>query len=134
MVNYIGIVDGEGEVWGVVIPDFPGVHGGGPTAEAAVADATSALREVAADMVTSGEPLPTPTALGEIERRRAAEGEPTGPAVYIPLLLDKGRSVKANISLDAGLLESIDEEAKRRGLTRSAFLASAARDKIMGAT
>ena len=49
----------------------------------------------------------------------------------VPLLLDKARAVTANISIDAGLLESIDAEAKRRGLTRSAFLASAARDKIM---
>jgi len=38
--------------------------------------------------------------------------------------------VKANISLDAGLLEAIDEEAERRGLTRSALLTSAALDKI----
>lgn len=134
MVRYIGIVDGADDVWGVVIPDFPGVHGGGPTPEAAVADATSALREVAADMVSSGEPLPEPTDLGEIERRRVAGGEPMAPAVYIPLLLDKGRSVKANVSLDAGLLEIIDAEAKRRGLTRSAFLASAARAKIMSET
>jgi hypothetical protein len=50
--------------------------------------------------------------------------------ISVPLLLDRGRSVKANISLDAGLLETIDEEAKRRGLTRSAFLSSAAVEKI----
>ena len=48
----------------------------------------------------------------------------------IPLLLDKGRTVRANLTLDAGLLEEIDAEAQLRGLTRSAFLASAARDKI----
>jgi metal-responsive CopG/Arc/MetJ family transcriptional regulator len=39
--------------------------------------------------------------------------------------------VRANITIDAGLLESIDREAKLRGLTRSAFLASAAREKII---
>jgi hypothetical protein len=50
--------------------------------------------------------------------------------IMVPLLLDRGRSVKANISLDAGLLEAIDEEAERRGLTRSAFFTSAALDKI----
>ena len=32
--------------------------------------------------------------------------------------------------MEAGLLAEIDEAARRRGLTRSAFLASAARDKI----
>ena len=34
------------------------------------------------------------------------------------------------VSLDAGLLIQIDEAAKLRGLTRSGFLAAAARDKI----
>jgi hypothetical protein len=51
-------------------------------------------------------------------------------AVLIPLMLDAGRTVRANVTFDAGLLEAIDAEAKRRGLTRSAFLASAAREKI----
>jgi len=49
----------------------------------------------------------------------------------VPLVLDKGRSVRANLSIDAGLIEAIDAEAKRRGLTRSSFLASAALDKLM---
>jgi hypothetical protein len=55
---------------------------------------------------------------------------PSESLVMVPLLLDRGRSVKANISLDAGLLEAIDAEAERSGLTRSSFLASAAIDKI----
>jgi hypothetical protein len=48
----------------------------------------------------------------------------------ILLLLDAGRTVRANLTFDAGLLSLIDAEASRRGLTRSAFLASAARDRI----
>jgi metal-responsive CopG/Arc/MetJ family transcriptional regulator len=48
----------------------------------------------------------------------------------VPLILETGRAVKANLSLDAGLLAAIDEAAAARGLTRSAFLASAAREKI----
>ena len=56
-----------------------------------------------------------------------AEG---GVFVLVPLLIESGRSVKANISLDRGLLDAIDEAAKRVGVTRSSFLASAAREKI----
>ena len=48
----------------------------------------------------------------------------------VPLVRDSGRPVKANLSLDAGLLEAIDDAARAIGLTRSAFLVSAARDKI----
>ena len=56
-----------------------------------------------------------------------AEG---GVFILVPLLMMSGRSVKANISLDQGLLDAIDEAAKRVGVTRSGFLASAAREKI----
>lgn len=44
MTYYVGILDGSGSVWGVRIPDVPGCHGGGNSAEAAIADAISALR------------------------------------------------------------------------------------------
>jgi predicted RNase H-like HicB family nuclease len=130
MTYYVGVVDGDGKVWGVVIPDFPGCHGGGASPQSAVADATRALREFAADLIASGEPLPQSRDLEEIKASLQADGEPAGAIVYIPLLLDRGRVVRANISLDAGLLEQIDEEARRRGVTRSAFLASAALEKI----
>ena len=51
---------------------------------------------------------------------------------YVPLLLDRGSPRRVNVSLDAGLLEAIDQEAKRRQMTRSAFLSSAARAEIRG--
>ena len=40
------------------------------------------------------------------------------------------RTVRANITMDAGTLAAIDQAAKQRGLTRSAFLASCARKEI----
>jgi predicted RNase H-like HicB family nuclease len=120
--RYIAIVDGLDGAWGARLPDFPGCHGGGNTIEEAVVDVTRALSAFSADMIADGEPIPEPTDLGLLAHE--------GIAVYIPLILEKGRPVRANISLDAGLLEQIDAEAKRRGLTRSAFLASAASDKI----
>jgi len=130
MTKYASIVDGKNGAWGVVIPDFPGCHGGGATIELAVQDATRALREFAAEMVADGDVIPVPRDLDVIRDERRASDEPDGIAVYIPLLLDKSRSVRANISLDAGLLEQIDEAAKERGLTRSSFIASAVIDKI----
>ncbi len=61
---------------------------------------------------------------------RAALREGAALAV-VPLLLDAGRPAKANLSLDAGLLQAIDEAAEAHGLTRSAFIASAVREKIV---
>jgi hypothetical protein len=40
------------------------------------------------------------------------------------------RAVAANVSLARGILSAIDAEAKRRKLTRSAFLAQAAMNEI----
>jgi predicted RNase H-like HicB family nuclease len=132
VVQYVGILDGNGKVWGVRVPDLPGCHGGGSTPEEAIADAISALSEYAAEFQKRKEVLPKPRKLKEIlydaaQRPDAHIGE---SAVMLPLLLDRGRTVRANLTFDAGLLEEIDAEAQLRGLTRSAFLASAARDKI----
>ena len=52
--------------------------------------------------------------------------------MLVPLLADPGRTVRVNVTVERGLLEQIDEAAEARGLTRSAFLAQAAREKIAG--
>jgi predicted RNase H-like HicB family nuclease len=132
MAQYVGILDGSKDVWGVRIPDAPGCHGGGATPEAAITDTISALREFAALLQTKGTPLAPPRAVQDVMRDKEAGFAPNaGEAiVMVPLVLDQARPVKANISLDAGFLEAIDGEAERRGLTRSAFFTSAALDKI----
>jgi predicted RNase H-like HicB family nuclease len=128
MTHYVGVLDGSGDVWGVRIPDVSGCVGGGATPEAAIADAASALKDVMAHKQSGGFALPRASPLASIiASGEIAEGE---SAVMIPLLLDAGRTVRANLTLDAGLLQSIDAEAKLRGVTRSAFVASAAREKI----
>ena len=132
MMYYVGILDGADDAWGVRIPDCPGCHGGGATPEAAISDVISALREWAAEMRADGVAVPAARTTAEIladpeDHPDVAAGE---SAVLIPLMLDAGRTVRANVTFDAGLLEAIDAEAERRGLTRSAFLASAAREKI----
>lgn len=131
MPYYIGILDGAADVWGVRVPDLPGVHGGGDTAELAISDAISAALDWAEHNKGMSRALPAPRTAAEILAAgevSAADGE---LLVQIPLLLDSGRTVRANLTMDAGLLAAIDDEAARRGLTRSAFLASAARDKIV---
>jgi hypothetical protein len=97
--------------------------------QAAIADAAEALREVFAHKREGGFPAQQPSSLSEIvASEEIGEGE---SAVMIPLLLDSGRTVRAKVSRDAALLDAIDAVAKERGLSRSAFLASAARERIM---
>ena len=67
MRTFIGILDGEREVWGVRVPDAPGCFGGGATPEEAIESAREALAILLAepDYVATLAPVPTP-----IERLR----------------------------------------------------------------
>ncbi|WP_246696450.1 type II toxin-antitoxin system HicB family antitoxin [Mesorhizobium sp. SARCC-RB16n] len=128
----MGILDGADDVWGVRVPDLPGCHGGGANPEEAIADATSAVREWVEARLAKGASLPKARRLADLLRADEIDSAAGESAVMIPVLIDSGRPVRANLSLDAGLLAAIDAEASRRGLTRSAFIASAAREKIEG--
>jgi hypothetical protein len=90
------------------------------------------VRLWAEDALADGEKLPRPRSIGALRAdSEVAAAIAEGAALAIVLLvLNAGRPAKANLSLDAGLLAAIDEAAAARGLTRSAFLASAAREKI----
>jgi hypothetical protein len=128
MTHFVGVIDGAGKNWGVRFPDVDGCVGVGATPEEAIVSATEALREVMSYKRGGGFKINKARTLTQIlASGEVAPGETT---VLIPLLLDSGRVVRANLTFDAGLLESIDAAAKTRGLTRSAFLASAAREKI----
>jgi predicted RNase H-like HicB family nuclease len=132
MAHYIAFLDSgkDGKV-GAWVPDAPGCTAMGADAEEAIANITEALREWMADYVADGRERPAARGLAALRADPKADADLVQSAVHVPLLLDAGRTVRANISVDAGLLEQIDEAAKRRGLTRSSFLAAAARSKIV---
>jgi predicted RNase H-like HicB family nuclease len=132
MTRYVALIDGKKGAYGVVVPDLPGCTSAGKTLDEAYRNSIEAVRLWAEDAEASGEKLP-PSRMLEVLRTdpdvaaALAEG---AVATLVPVLRDSGRSVRANLSLDAGLLDAIDEAAEAHGLTRSAFIASAAREKI----
>ena len=133
-MRYIALVDGKAGAYGVVVPDLPGCTSAGSTTDEALRKAVEAVRLWAEDAIDDGEALPPPhsvEALRADPEIAAALAEGAVLAV-VPLLLDAGRAVRAKLALDAGLLDAIDEAAKAHGLTRSAFLATAAREKMEG--
>jgi len=83
MIYYVGILDGSGDIWGVRVPDLPGVHGGGDTPQAAIADAISAMRTVAADDMARGGAVPAAREISEVFKN-AAVG-PYEVVVILPL-------------------------------------------------
>ncbi|MDN3719399.1 type II toxin-antitoxin system HicB family antitoxin [Roseibium salinum] len=80
-----------------------------------------------------GEALPPSRSLTDIRLNEYVAKELADGAflIAVPLITLTGRTVKANITMDAGLLDAVDQTAKTRGLTRSAYLADLARRDIM---
>jgi predicted RNase H-like HicB family nuclease len=132
MSRYVALVDGHSGAYGVVVPDLPGCSSGGATVDEALVNAQEAVSLWADEMLAQGGEIPAPRAMEaalEDPDIAAAIGEGAALAL-VPLVRNSGQPTRANISLDRGLLEAIDEAAAARGLTRSAFLATAAREKI----
>jgi predicted RNase H-like HicB family nuclease len=135
-MRYVGFVDGREGAYGVVIPDLPGCTSAGKTVDAAYRNAIEAVRLWIEDALGDGEKLPRPRSLKEmLADREIRRTLGTGAVlIMIPVVRDTGRPAKANVSMDAGTLQAIDEEAAAHGLTRSAFIASAALEKIRRGT
>jgi|EndMetStandDraft_5_1072996.scaffolds.fasta_scaffold127794_3 predicted RNase H-like HicB family nuclease len=132
MARFIALIDASDGVFGVAFPDAPGCTAMGETQQEAIDNATEALAEWVADELADGRAAPSPRSLDELGRLTEVSTALASGAVLamIPLILDSGKVARANISIDTGLLADIDEAARLRGVTRSAFLAAAARDKI----
>jgi predicted RNase H-like HicB family nuclease len=132
---YVAVVEKEaGSAFGVWFPDVEGCFSAGETLEEASVHAVAALRQHAEALESAGRRLPAARTADAVLRDKDVKAAIKVGAVLfaVPLLADAGRTVRINISLDKALVDQIDEAATARGLTRSAFLAQAAREKITG--
>jgi predicted RNase H-like HicB family nuclease len=135
MKYYLGVVEKDADsAFGMWFPDMPGCFPAADDFEDLPRVAAEVLRMHVEAMESNGRDVPAPRAIAEVMadrevRRSLKEGATT---MLVPLLADPGRTVRVNVTVDRGLLEQIDEAAEARGLTRSAFLAQAAREKIAG--
>ncbi|MBB3808750.1 type II toxin-antitoxin system HicB family antitoxin [Pseudochelatococcus contaminans] len=134
-MRYVAFIHKDpGSDYGVSFPDFPGCISAGSTVDEAVANAIEALSGHVAVMVADGDEIPPPRALdGVLADPEFAEEREGATYVYVPLIRERGAWIRVNVSMDSGLVEAIDAAAKQRGLTRSAFLAAAARKEIEAA-
>lgn len=133
-MRYVAFLhDDEKPGFGISFPDFPGCVSDGDTVDDALRRGAEALSFHVEGMLADGEPIPNPRSLQAIKADETlAEWQEGATIAFVALILDKGSPRRINVSLDFGLLRAIDEEAKRRGMTRSAFLSSAARKEIEG--
>jgi predicted RNase H-like HicB family nuclease len=128
-MRYFVLIDGKAGGYGVTFPDLPGCTAMGKTIDEAMANAAEALRDWVEVTEESGEAVPAPRPLEKLRRDpEVAEALADGASLAaVPLVRQTGKPVKANLSLDSGVLAAIDEEAARRKLTRSAFVEMIAR-------
>jgi len=130
-MRYVSFIHRTDASYGVSFPDFPGCVSVGDTVDEAVRLGREALAFHVEGLVADGARIPPPRSIDAIKADpELADWRHEADFVLIPLLLDRGSSRRVNISLDRGLLEAIDDEARGRRMTRSAFLASAARHEI----
>jgi predicted RNase H-like HicB family nuclease len=130
---YVAVIEKDAHsAFGVWFPDVEGCFSAGDTVEEAVANAAMALRQHVEAIESAGRPVPRARSIDDIilDKEVAASIEVGAILFAVPLLADAGRTVRINISLDKALVDQIDIAASKRGLTRSAFLSQAAREKI----
>ncbi len=132
MACYTALFDGKAGAYGVYFPDLPGCTAMGATLEEAIVNAAEAMRDWVDATVQGGSAIPEPRKLEELlGDPEVAEALGKGALLRsVPLVRETGRPVKANLSIDAGVLAAIDAEAKRRKLTRSAFIELMARHAL----
>ncbi|MBW9086420.1 type II toxin-antitoxin system HicB family antitoxin [Rhizobium wenxiniae] len=128
MSNYIGLIHKQAESdYGVSFPDFPGVVTAGETLDEARTMAEEALAFHVDGMIEDGDAIPEPSSL---ELIMAEPENRDGVAILVTLRSQSPKSVRINITLPEDVLQTIDSFAEANGMSRSGFLARAARHEI----
>jgi predicted RNase H-like HicB family nuclease len=128
MQHYIALIHKDPDSdYGVSFPDFPGAVTAGSTLDEARAHAAEALALHIEGMIEDGEAVPEPSTL------EAVMSDPEnreGVAVLVSVAPQPVKAVRINITMQEDVLREIDAYAEANGLTRSGFLAQAARSVI----
>lgn len=125
MTSYIALVRKDPDSdYGVEFPDFPGCVTAVEDLEEAPRQAEEALRFHLDGLVEDGEPIPEPSRLEDI---MAAPENRDALALLVNLQESHGR-VQIALTLPEDTVRKIDDQARSRGLSRSAFLAEALKD------
>jgi predicted RNase H-like HicB family nuclease len=129
MTGYYAIVHKDDDsAYGVSFPDLPGCFSAADSLDDVVAQAREALALYLEDL----DAAPPASRLEQV-RAMAADDLADGAFVVLVPQVARTRTLsRINIPLDTGTLSAIDHAAKARNLTRSAFLAHAARREIEG--
>ena len=126
-MHYVAVIDKDPDsAWGIRFPEVPGCFSAADAFEEIVPNAIEALSLFFED----SEPVPSRGL--EAVREQVAEDIARGAVLMmIPYVQDRKRVVRVNLSLEKGFLDTLDEAARMRGMTRSAFVQKAAEREIL---
>lgn len=129
MRQFYAIVHKDADsAYGLEFPDLPGCFSAADDLDDVVPNAIEALSLWFED----GEAHIEPSAIEAVRAAAANELAEGAFLVMIPWIGRSSKPQRVNISLDGSMLAAIDAAAATRRLTRSAFLAEAARNEIEG--
>jgi predicted RNase H-like HicB family nuclease len=107
-------------------PDLPGASASGVDHADLLSKARDALRAHLSRMAEDDQDWPDPS---DVDQVAAPAGEGPASVILVDVQIEES-PVRVNISIGERLLRRIDEAAERRGMTRSGFIAAAARQAL----
>ena len=131
MSQYIALIHKEADShFGVSFPDFPGVATAGTTLDDARSMAEEALAFHIEGLVQDGEAIPEASSLDDV---MSDPDNRSGVAILIAVKTEAAKVIRVNVTLPGDILEQIDKYAEAHGLSRSGFLAQAAKKAMLEA-
>lgn len=128
MRPYIALIHKDADSdFGVSFPDLPGCVTAGKTLDEARGLAGEALAFHLEGMAEDGVAAPEPSA---IEVIMAERGNRDAVAFLVDPPKSQAKAVRINITLPSDVLDEIDRYAESKGLSRSSFLARAAKKEL----
>jgi predicted RNase H-like HicB family nuclease len=124
---YAIIEQDEDSAYGVTFPDLPGCYSAADQIEDVVPNAAEALELWFEDQAEV-----EPMRLDQVRAKCAEELAAGASLIAVPYIVNEHRVARVNLSIERGILDAIDRVAAERRLTRSAFIAQAARNEING--
>jgi predicted RNase H-like HicB family nuclease len=119
----------ETTAFGVVVPDLPGCFSAGDTLDEAIDNAHEAIDLYCETVIEDGGNLPSVSSFSYHQANPEFSGWIWAVA-EVPVERYFGPAEKINITLPRLLLAKIDDYTRLHGLSRSGFLAEAARGAI----
>ena len=126
-MHYVAVIDKDPDsAYGIRFPEVPGCFSAADAFEEIVPNAIEALSLFFED----GEPMP-PRGLEAVREQVAGNIAEGAVLMMIPYVRDRKRVVRVNLSLEKEFLDTLDEAARMRGMTRSAFVRKAVMRELL---